>query len=184
MSQRSAFSQPPGPTKEIRSSRKPRDMAYSLLALLIPIVLMVALYRFLGGESPTVVDPEPVFADARSRAGYQVLAPDPTPTGWQATTATATMSDRHLILRVGYIGPNDSFLQLTESGGPADGVLVDALEPGSAMRGSLSVNGKEWQLYTGPKGIRALVISDSGRTIVLAGRASEGTMSNFAGTLR
>ncbi|WP_157641270.1 DUF4245 domain-containing protein [Longispora albida] len=176
----SVFQESPRLGKPARSSRNAKDMAYSMLALLIPIALMVILYRFLGGESPTVIDPSGTYAAARNSATYQVLEPKPVPKGWHASTATLDAG----MLRVGYAGPDDAYLQVTESSQQAEAVLEAAMGKGSAPRGTAQVNGASWQLYEGTKGDRALVLMEPNRTIVLAGRTPEAQLKAFAESLK
>jgi hypothetical protein len=52
-------------------------MAISMIALLIPIAIVVAIFRFAGGEDVQVQDPAPTFAEARaSKAFGRRLAAD------------------------------------------------------------------------------------------------------------
>jgi hypothetical protein len=159
-------------------------MVYSMLALLVPIALMLMLYRFLGGESPTVINAAPAFADARTRAAYQVLKPTPVPGGWWASTAQSGKDGGYMVLRVGYAGPEGAFLQLTESDAPTADVVSQAAGANASAAEKVEVGGKPWQWYTGAKNSRALVLSEPGRTIVLAGRAPEATLTGFATALR
>ncbi|MEV6526940.1 DUF4245 domain-containing protein [Longispora sp. NPDC051575] len=171
------------PAKEARKTRGAKDLAYSMLALLIPIVLMLGIWRLLGGESPTTVDPDPVVADARARAAYQVWAPSAVPAGWHVSTAKVAQQDGHLVLRIGYAGPDGEFLQLTESGAPVAGVL-DGAVGGATVQGTAEINGRTWSLYTGTKGVRALVLAETGRTIVFAGQAADAVLVEFATSLK
>ncbi|GIG58387.1 hypothetical protein Lfu02_27590 [Longispora fulva] len=172
------------PVKEARKTRGAKDLAYSMLALLIPIVLMLVLYRFLGGESPTTVDPSAALTDARARASYQVWAPSGLPSGWRTSTAKTAQQDGHLVLRIGYAGPDGEFLQLTESSAPLDGVLNSAVGGGSTLLGSAEIGGRTWQRYSGAQGVSAVVLAENGRTIVLAGQAPDATMVEFARSLK
>ncbi len=161
-----------------------RDMTYSMIALLVPIALMVVLYRFLGGESPTVVNAAATYADAQSRAHWQVLQPRPVPAGWKATSAATAPENGSLTLRVGYIGPSGAFVQVTESGAPSDGVVNEALGGTPRPAGSTRIGGRDWQQYTGAHGERALVLLEPKRTAVLAGRAADAQLAAFAAALQ
>src|SRR5690606_9687215 len=48
----------PAPT---RSSRSMRDLVMSLIVLLIPVAVIVAIFRLGGGEDPVVIDPSPAI---------------------------------------------------------------------------------------------------------------------------
>ncbi|WP_412540502.1 DUF4245 domain-containing protein [Longispora sp. K20-0274] len=173
-----------GPVKEARKTRGAKDLAYSMLALLVPIVLLLVLYRFLGGESPTTVDPSAALTDARARASYQVWAPSGLPSGWRTSTAKAAQQDGHLVLRIGYAGPGGEFLQLTESSAPTDTVVASAVGSGASLLGTGEIEGRTWQRYSGPQGVIAVVLAETGRTTVLAGQASDETLVAFARSLK
>ncbi len=170
--------------EQVRRGRTARDMTYSMLVLLVPVALMVALYRFLGGEAPTVVDPSGTYSDAAARAGWQVVQPRPVPAGWRATSAGTAEEHGALTLRVGYLGPSGAYAQLTESGGAADTVLTDALGSGPRPAGTADVGGQTWQEYTAKDGERALVLLTPRRTLVLAGRATNSQLESFAAALQ
>ena len=100
------------PPKE-KPARTPRDMALSLLVLLVPIFLLVVGYRVLfNGESPVNVDPIPAFESAK-RAGITQLPPAQPPAGWSIVSARF----RDGVLRIGYVTGARQEVQLVESKG-------------------------------------------------------------------
>src|SRR3981189_2187632 len=97
-----------------RLGRSPRDMALSLLVLLVPIIVLLGVYRFLGGESPTVVDPSAAYADARAAHAFPVAEPS-LPPGWHPVSSAFRRGDAGAVLRVGFRGPDSGTAQLVES---------------------------------------------------------------------
>lgn len=148
-------------------------MALSLLVLLVPIAIMVAGYRFLGGESPTPVDTARAFADARAAHMFAVAEPTGLPSGWQPASAAFVRSADGGTLRVGYRGPNGAILQLVESSRPAGDLLAAELGAGARLDGSAVIAGRDWQKYLTGRGELAVVLPAPDRTIVIVGRAAD-----------
>src|SRR5262245_42556363 len=103
--------------------RRPRDMALSLLVLLIPVALFVALFRFRGGEDVTMVDPAPAIAQARTAGAFPVLEPAGLASGWRPVNATFRRDGAVATLRLGYLTPTGGALQLIESDEPTEPLL-------------------------------------------------------------
>jgi len=100
-----------------RSGRSPRDMALSLAVLLLPVLLLLGIYRLaFSGDAPIPVDAAQTFATARHSAHYPVLEPVGLPARWTAINATFGGGT----LRVGYVTPGGAGVQLVESGRAVD----------------------------------------------------------------
>src|SRR3954467_15439417 len=84
-----------------RLGRSPRDMALSLLVLLVPIFILIGVYRFLGGESPTVVDPSSAYQEAQVAHAFPVAEPA-MPGGWTIISADFRRGDAGGVLRIGF----------------------------------------------------------------------------------
>jgi hypothetical protein len=94
-----------------KPTRTPRDMALSLLVLLVPLLLLVVAYRVLfNGEAPANVDPTPALESAQ-RAGLTQLPPATPPAGWSIVRAQF----RDEVLRIGYVTNANEEVQLVES---------------------------------------------------------------------
>ncbi|GAA1806450.1 DUF4245 domain-containing protein [Planosporangium flavigriseum] len=162
--------------------RSPRDMALSLLVLLVPIIVLLGVYRFLGGESPTVVDPSSAYADARAASAFPVAEPA-VPTGWQPVSSVFRRSDAGAVLRVGFRSPRGGTAQLVESNVPAGALVKAELSTDARDEGRAQVNGQEWRRYAASNGDRALVLSQPDRTVIVMGRASDAELSQLAASL-
>lgn len=172
-----------GPTGR-PSGRRPRDMALSLLVLLIPIMLLLGVYRWLGGESPTVVDPSSAYADARASRLFPVAEPDGLSSGWRPVRSSFRRGDDGAVLRVGFLSPGDGGLQLIESNRPSDILVADELGADARDEGVGHIAGREWRRYARANGERALVLVQPDRTIIVVGRGELTDLVTLAGSLR
>lgn len=88
-------------------------MAISLIVLLIPVFLIVWMYRtFYGGDTVTTVDPTEAIASAQ-RAGLTELPPPTAPEGWFIVSAHF----RDGYLRIGYLNEKQQGVQLVQARG-------------------------------------------------------------------
>jgi hypothetical protein len=157
-------------TRPARSGRSARDMALSMAVLIIPIFLLL-------GAAQT-------YATARHSASFPVLEPGGLPGGWTAISATFGKVDDGSTLRVSYVPPAKTGLQLVESDRPVNALLPDELG-GAAQPGNLeTVGGRQWRTYpVAGDGGRALVLAEDGRTTIITGTASAADLRTFAATL-
>jgi hypothetical protein len=165
------------------SGRRPRDMLLSMLVLLVPIVLIIGLFQFLGGDREvTVVDPAPAVAEAR-QAGLAVAAPRGLPSGWRPTSAVTRKIGDSVTLRIGYVSPSGGFVQLIESNADAEFVLRGELTADARPDGTKRIKGRSWQSYPGRGKERALVLLEPKRTIVVLGKAPAEELAALASSL-
>jgi hypothetical protein len=166
-----------------RSARSPRDMALALLVLLVPIFVLLAAYRWAGGESPTVVDTSSAYDTARAARLFPVSEPSGLPAGWQAAGSAFQRGDAGAVLRVGFRTPKGGTAQLIESDVPADNLVTGELGGGARMDGTTAIHGREWQVYTTGGARRALVLRQPDRTVIVVGEASPQELSALADAL-
>lgn len=155
----------------------------SLAVLLVPILLVVVLFQYLGSDDEvTVVDPDPAVTQAR-RAGLDVASPDGLPDGWRPTSAVVRADADAVTLRLGYVTPSGGFLQLVASNQDAAPLLrreVGTARPDGVQR----IDGATWQTYPGRGQERALVLLEPERTLLVLGQAPLPELRAFAGSLR
>jgi hypothetical protein len=178
---------PPGavvPEKN-RLMRSPKDIAMSLLVLLVPIALLLGFYRvFLNGDAPVVVDPGPVVAQARSADAFPVSAPTRLADGWHTTSASFRQVDGGRTLRIGYVTPGGGGVQLVQSDVPVEKLLPTELTDAAQSQGRAEIGGRGWQRYTARRGEQALVLLEPTRTVLIVGGASEAELTTLAAALR
>ncbi|MGW0431673.1 DUF4245 domain-containing protein [Micromonospora sp. NPDC003197] len=175
------------PTRNVEppsSQRSVKDMAISLLVLLVPIALLFGFYRaFLGGDQPMVVDTAPVVAQARSANAFPVGEPAGLDQEWRAVTATFRRSDDGATLRLGYLSPSGGGVQVVQSSVPAEKLLPTELAATGPAQGATELAGRSWQRYPARSGERALVLLEPNRTVIVVGAAPESELHDLARSL-
>jgi hypothetical protein len=146
----------------------------SLIVLLVPVLLVVLIYRVVqGGDQPVEVDTAPAVAQARSVNAFPVTEPSGLGDDWRAISATFQKAEGGQILRIGYVTPDGAGLQLIQSDVPPDKLLPAELTKSGRAEGTVKLDGQTWQRYTARPGERALVLLERDRTIVIVGGAHE-----------
>ncbi len=166
-----------------RAGRSPRDLALSLVVLLVPVFLIVGVYRLLGHEEVPVVDTGPAYQAAQAADAFPVASPSPLPEGWRALSSDFHTGDQGPTLRVGLRAPGGGAVQLIESAHPAEALLPAELGEGARAQGVVDVDGRPWQRYAGERGLRALVLLEQHRTLILVGTAQDKELRGLAGSL-
>jgi hypothetical protein len=175
---------PPPRRDKSRSERSPRDMALSLLVLLVPIVLLLAFYRgFLGGDEPATVDPAPAVEEARAANAFPVSTPAGLTSDWRTVSARYQTEPGGATLRIGYLTPEGRGAQLVESNVPAEKLLPAELS-GGQPQGTADLPGGRWQRYTARGNDQALVLLEPTRTVIVVGDAGDIELRQLAAALR
>lgn len=156
----------PAPT---RSGRSPKDMAISLVVLLIPVLLIVGAYRYLyGGDTTVTVDPTEVIA-AAGRDGLSPLPPATAPEGWQTTVAQFGEGT----LRIGYLDAEGDGARLAQSRKDVEKLVKAELTDQAGPAGETVVDGVTWQLWRGPHGEDAMTRRSGNSTVLLLGQLAD-----------
>lgn len=176
---------PPPRAQAARSERSPKDMAISLLVLLVPIALLLAFYRgFLGGDQATTVDPAPAIEQARSANVFPVSQPQGLGSDWRTVSARYQTVDGGANLRIGYLTPEGRGVQLVQSSVPAERLLPAELTDQGQPQGPTELAGRTWQRYTARGNQQALVLLEPTRTVLVIGDARDNELRELAGALR
>jgi hypothetical protein len=157
-----------------------------MLVLLVPVIAIVALFRFLGGETPPTIDTASAYGAAERAHLFDVVTPTGLDEGWHIVSATYESGTMPVVtLRIGIVSPDGGALQLAESNAPAETFVPAQIGAQARAEGSVEVNGATWQRYVGGRpGERALVLATPGRTITIAGKADDSDLRTLAGSLR
>lgn len=160
-------------------------MALSMAVLLIPVILFLVGYRvFFSGDAPIPVDAAQVYATAQHDAHFAVLVPQDLPPDWTPIAAKFDPPVGAAVLRVSYVTPAKSGLQLIESDRPVDALLPDELGSDAQPGNLTDIAGRQWREYPVAKGgSRALVLAGDGFTTVITGTATDNDMRTFAAAL-
>ncbi|MEU4772271.1 DUF4245 family protein [Micromonospora sp. NPDC023644] len=176
---------PPPAVDTRKSERSPKDMAISLLVLLIPIALLLAFYRgFLGGDQPTTVDPAPALESARAANAFPVSEPVELGDGWRPVSANFQTVEGGASLRLGYLTPEGRGAQLVQSSVPPERLLPTELTAEGQPQGQTELGGRTWQRYTARGNEQALVLLEPNRTVIVAGDARDNELRHLAGAIR
>ncbi|WP_433537038.1 DUF4245 domain-containing protein [Micromonospora sp. CA-249363] len=176
---------PPRAAATARSERSPKDMAISLLVLLIPIALLLAFYRgFLGGDQASTVDPAPAIEQARSANTFPVSEPQGLGSGWRTVSARYQSVEGGATLRIGYLTPEGRGVQLVQSSVPAERLLPAELTDQGQPQGPTELSGRAWQRYTARGNQQALALLEPTRTVLVIGDARDNELRELAGALR
>lgn len=165
------------------SSRTGRDMAISLLVLLIPLAVVVTLFRLRGGEDVVVVDPAAAIAQARAAGAFPVAAPTGLGPEWKAISAQFRRDDRVAELRIGYLTPSGGEVQLVESSEDVSSLLAHELGDKARPADPVVVAGALWERSVVRDGQTALVLFKPGHTVVVVGHAQMGELTTLAASL-
>jgi hypothetical protein len=177
-----AASRPPAaPTA---GGRRPRDLALSLLVLLLPIVVLLGIYRIvLGGDAPVLVDPAPTVEQARADGAFPVAVPGGLGSGWRTVSASYQRGDGAAVLRIGYLTPKGAGVQLVESDVPAEILIPRELTSQARPQGTVEVAGRQWQRYTARQGEGALILLEPDRAVIVVGAAEDAELRELAAAL-
>ncbi|MFF3866903.1 DUF4245 family protein [Micromonospora sp. NPDC001898] len=168
-----------------RSERSPKDMAISLLVLLVPIVLLLAFYRgFLGGDQPNTVDPAPALEQARAANAFPVSQPTGLGDDWKTVSASYRGVEGGSSLRIGYLTPEGRGAQLVQSSVPPEQLLPAELTAEGQPQGPTELGGRSWQRYTARGNEQALVLLEPDRTVIVVGDARENELRRLADAVR
>lgn len=150
------------------TGRSPRDMALSLLVLMIPVLLVVLAYRYLyGGEQPVTVDPTETIASAE-RAGMSPLPQAAAPQGWLVLRAQY----RDGTLRIGYLPDRGEGAQLIQARIPAAKLIDTELGADADRLDRVDIDGVSWQRLRGASE-EALVREIGDLTVLLVGKGAD-----------
>jgi hypothetical protein len=156
-------------------------MLLSLAVLLIPVLVLFAVYETVfSGAAPIAVDPSDTWTTARHSATFTVLQPRGLPAKWTVTSARFASGT----VRVGYVTPSGTGLQLVESAAPVDQFLPAELGDTARPGNFVTIGDRQWRSYPLVRSDnRALVLVDDGRAVVVIGSASDTDLRAFAAAL-
>ena len=159
-------------------------MVLSMVVLLIPIALVVFVFRARGGEDAVVVDPSAAIIQAQQAKAFPVAAPTGLPAEWKCVSATFTRAASGATLRIGYVAPDGGGVQLIESSEPVDALLVRELGDNVRPIGTVAAGGATWDSFQARGAETALVFKGEVRTLIVIGHAPIDQLVVLAGSLR
>lgn len=159
-------------------------MALSLAVLLVPIALLLIFYRVvLNGDAPVTIDPRSTIEEAQSAGLFPVAVPRDLGADWHASSASFRREAAGATLRIGYVDPDDNGLQLVESSVPPATLLAAELGTAAKPLDTYRSDARVWRLFDGRPGEQALVLAETGRTIVVVGKTGTANLETLASAL-
>ena len=144
------------------------------LAVVLVVVGVIVAFNVVQQPDEVVrqVDYPAALAEARLQAAYDVLDPEPLPAGWRVTSARTDAAGDGVHWHVGMVTSSEEYAALEQSDGDPD-ALLDEIVAGARSAGRVRVAGEAWRRLVGgePEG-RALVRTDNGVTVLVAGSAT------------
>ena len=170
------------------------DMIRSLAVIIVPLLLITFFFtRNLDDHPVTVVDYQPILAQARAEAPYPVLAPVNLPASWRPTQASwvktgeltpdGQPSPRNSWV-LGFLDPSNTYISIYQGDADTDDMVSSATRQG-VPDGSSTVGGQTWQRMVSHDGrTRSLVLVTPKVTTVVAGDVEYEALEAYVGTLR
>jgi hypothetical protein len=172
------------PSPAARPSKTGRDMLISLVVLLVPLALIVGLFRLRGGEDVVIIDPSQAISQAESADLFPVAVPQGLSDDWRSVSAAFNRSGETGTLRVGYLTPDDGQVQLLQTNeDPAVALPREFGDEKVEPTGQVTVDGDTWRTYRARGDELALVFTDAERTLLIQGRAAIEEFTALAASL-
>ncbi len=164
----------------------------SLAVILVPLLVITFIFTRGTGDPPVnVVDWRPIYQQAAQQAPYDVLAPQNLPEQWRPTHVSWTQQGEPVHgqpsasndWKLGFLSPDDIYIAVEQSDGPAQAVIADATRQGT-RDGQSVISGTTWQRWISPDDrSRALVWPQAKVTSIVVGDSSYQGLEAFASTL-
>ena len=165
--------------------RTMKNMVWGLLACLAVVALIGLVVQRPADEKITPVDYSGRLAAARKVSPYPVLAPEPLPQGWTATSAQATGEPgQPFTWHLGVISDQRRYVGLEQSNGDAQRFLADKV--GATVEdGTSTVAGTTWQRRVATsKDDHALIRTANGVTTIVTSTADYAVLESYAAALK
>ena len=167
-----------------RYQRSAGGMVGAMLVLLAVIAAFV-VFRDINRTDPVRPVPdvnyEQTLSYARDQAGFAVLAPDPLPAGWRATTVEFVPEPTRWHL--GMLTDEERYVGIEQAlSSPTD--MVETYVDAEATRsGTVTIDGTRWQVWSDSGGDTALVRRGGEVTTLVVGRVSRPQLTGFVADL-
>lgn len=158
-----------------------------MVAVVLLAVLGFALNQLLQRDqsyAPQTVDYAPQLTAARADAPFAVLAPQPVPPGWRATSVDTGRQGGEYVWHVGFVIDETEYAAVDQATGDPEDFLAQ-LTPATDPDAPVEVNGVRWETLREPGGDDlALVLSGRDSTTVVSGTLPRDVLVTFAESLQ
>lgn len=160
-----------------------RGLVSPLVVLLIVAFVVVGVVRLYDEQDQPWVDTSQAYNAAAAAGAFPVASPSPLPQGWRALTSDFQQESDDPVLRVALRAPDGGAVQLIQSAQAAESLLSEELGGSAVSQGTVDVGSRAWERYLGEGGMRALVLIDVDRTIIVVGTAGDKDLRGLAESL-
>lgn len=162
------------------------DAVRSLVVLGGLVAVVVGIYTVTAPDEqlPSPVDYDHQWQVSAQQYDYPVLAPDPLPSGWRATSVEAESEPTGDRWRLGLLTDTEDYIGLEQNGGEVQSFLSDWLDD-FEPEGESRVDGRTWQRWyeTDDDPQHALVLEADGVATVVTGTVGYDELEEFVGLL-
>ncbi|WP_162606024.1 DUF4245 domain-containing protein [Jiangella aurantiaca] len=164
------------------------DILRSVGVLAGVIAAFAIVFNLLNDPEPRLPDPvdyQPALEVARAEYGYDVLAPEPVPDGWRATSVDFAQEASGDRWRLGFLIDGEQFVGLEQTDGEIESYRDDRLAD-FQPDGESTIDGVTWErlLEEDDQPDRALVRVDGGALTIVRGTVSYEGLEEFVTLLR
>lgn len=167
-----------------RYQRSAAGMIGAMLVLLAVIAAFVTL-RELNRSDPQspvrAVDYEQSLRFARAQADLPILAPEPLPEGWRATSVEFVPDPPRWHL--GMLTAADRYVGLEQSRSDVDDMVETYVDREAVPGGSVEIAGEPWRSWTDDGGDTALTRVEDGVTTLVVGTLNRDDLAAFVQSL-
>lgn len=157
------------------------DIVRSMVVIALIILAVYGIGKFFttdGGDPVKPVDYARVVEQARPAADFPLAAPETLPTKWRANSARFQTNAWHL----GVLTDDDEYIGLEQvSTGPK--ATIRRFAQGSTADGTVEIDGRTWDVRTGPDGRTTLVRTEDGITTLVNGTAPRSVVEDYVASL-
>ncbi|MTD12860.1 DUF4245 family protein [Nakamurella sp. YIM 132087] len=178
-----------------RRNKTMRDMALSMGAIVVVVLLFVGMYGGFsfspgrpsddGAVAPTA-DVALGFSTAQRVVGFDPLTPVDLPADWHPNSFTTTpvgSPDGPPTVRAGWLTPDGAFITLIQSTGSVAEVQSAELGAIAPVSGQIDAGGATWQVTTGRRDEMAWIRTAGGLTLLVTGSAPATDLQTLADSI-
>lgn len=159
----------------------------AIVAVLLLIFVMFLLTRLVQrdvADPAATIDYRASLVEARANAPFAVVAPEPVPPGWRATSADAGMRDADYVWHLGFVVDDEEYAAVDQSTAKSGSFTAD-VTPAAERGAPVEVNGVRWQTFHAADGDdNALVLRRADSTTVVSGTVGQDVLVGFAESLQ
>lgn len=164
------------------------DILRSVGVLAGVIAAIAIVFNLLNDSEPRLPDPvdyQAALDTVRAEYDYPVLAPEPVPDGWRATSVDVAQEASGDRWRLGFLIDGEQFAGIEQTDGEIESYRDDRLA-GFVPDGQSSIDGVTWERLVEDDDApdRALVRVDGGALTIVRGTVSYEGLEEFVTLLR